>query len=124
MSFLKKLFKRGEEDDDDSPILLDASVYSPKLLRLEKALDAVANEMRQDATLDNPGWRGRVNEYSQLAGEAMQVRRGSSISREAVLDIVFAVRPVFSGAIPEGLEKLGPLQEEMMAAAEDLRKPT
>lgn len=123
MSFLKKLFKRSD-DEDDSPILLDPGVYGPKLLRLEKALDAVANEMRQDATLDNPGWRGRVNEYSQLAGDAMQVRRGSTISRESVLDIVFAVRPVFSGDIPDGLEKLGPLQEEMMAAAEDLRKPS
>ena len=125
MSFLRKLFKRdkSEEDDDGSPIVLDSATCEPRLLRLEKALDAVAAEMRADQSMDNPGWRGRVNEYSQLAGECMQVRRGSPITREAVLDIVFAVRPVFSGPIPEGLDALGPLQDEMMAAAEELRKP-
>jgi hypothetical protein len=122
MSFLGKLFKRDKEEDDDSPIVLDSAECGPRLLRLEKALDAVAAEMRSDQSMDNPGWRGRVNEYSQLAGECMQVRRGSPITREAVLDIVFAVRPVFSGPIPDGLEGLGPLQEEMMAAAEDLRR--
>ncbi|GAA3622245.1 hypothetical protein [Microlunatus ginsengisoli] len=122
MSFLRKLFKRdAAEEEDDSPIVLDKESVAPRLLRLEKALDAVATEMRSDQSMDNPGWRGRVNEYSQLAGDCMQVRRGSTVTREAVLDIVFAVRPVFSGPIPEGLEGLGPLQAEMMAAAEDLR---
>jgi hypothetical protein len=124
MSFLRKLFKRGEdEEDDDTPILLDSAVAGPRLTRLERALDEVAEEMRLDQSLDNPGWRGRVNEYAQLAGDCMQLRRSATITREAVLDIVFSVRPVFSGPIPDGLEALGPLQDEMMAAAEDLRKP-
>ena len=124
MSFLRKLFKRGaaEEEEDDSPIVLDAATIGPRLLRLEKALDAVAAEMRREQSMDNPGWRGRVNEYSQLAGECTQVRRSSPLTREAVLDIVFSVRPVFSGPIPDGLEAIGPLQDQMMAAAEDLRK--
>ena len=122
MSFLKKLFKRDEpEEDDGTPIVLDSATVAPRLLRLEKALDAVAAEMRRDQSMDNPGWRGRVNEYSQLAGECMQLRRGDTITREGVLDVVFAVRPVFSGQIPAGLEGIGPLQDAMMAAAEDLR---
>jgi len=123
MGILSKLFKRGEADQtesDDTPISLDAGARTPQLLRLERALDALAAEMRRGQSMDNPGWRGRVNEYSMLAGECMQVRRGP-ITREAVLDLVFEVRPVFSGPIPAGLEALGPLQQEVMAAAEDLR---
>lgn len=122
MSFLKKLFKRDEpEEDDGTPIVLDSASVAPRLLRLEKALDAVAVEMRRNQSMDNPGWRGRVNEYSQLAGECMQLRRATTITKEGVLDIVFAVRPVFSGPIPAGLEGIGPLQDSMMAAAEELR---
>ncbi len=125
MSFLRKLFKRGDDEeaeDDGSPIVLDSAAYGPRLLRLEKALDAVAAEMRADQSMDNPGWRGRVNEYSQLAGECMLLRRSSPLTKEAVLDVVFSVRPVFSGPIPTGLEAVGPLQEAMVAAAEELRK--
>ncbi len=125
MSFLRKLFKRGEDEepeDDGSPIILDSATYAPRLLRLEKSLDAVATQMRAAQSMDNPGWRGRVNEYSQLAGECMLVRRSSPLTKEAVLDVVFSVRPVFSGPIPDGLEAIGPLQDEMLAAAEELRK--
>lgn len=123
MGILDKLFGRKRDDDDGepAPIVLDAERRKPQLLRLEKALDALAAEMRQNSTMDNPGWRGRVNEYSRLAGECMQVRRGP-ISREAVLDLVFEVRPVFSGAIPAGMESIKPLQDEVLAAAEDLRE--
>ena len=121
MNFLRKLFGKGEEEAEDLPIVLDTERRSAQLLRLERALDAVAQEMRTDASMDNPGWRARVNEYSRLAGEAMQLRRGT-ITREAVLDLVFEVRPVFTGPVPPGLDALTPLQEEMMAAAEDLRQ--
>lgn len=120
MGILSKLF--GKHDDDEgAPIVLDAERRKPQLLRLEKALDALAAAMRDNSTMDNPGWRGRVNEYSRLAGEAMQLRRGD-LTREAVLDLVFEIRPVFSGPIPDGMENLQPLQAEVMAAAEDLRE--
>jgi hypothetical protein len=62
-----------------------------------------------------------VNEYSRLAGEAMMLRR-APLSRDTLLDLVFEVRPVFSGAIPEGMERLGPMQDEVMAAAADLQE--
>ena len=120
MGFLKKLFGRDEEDED-VPITLDLDRRRPQLLRLEKALDALAAEMRTDHTTDDPGWRGRVNEYSRLAGEAMTVRKGTP-TRDDVLDLVFEVRPVFTGAIPPGMEAIGPLQAEVMAAADDLRQ--
>lgn len=121
MGIFSKLFGRKETDDEPAPIVLDAERRKPQLLRLEKALDTLAVAMRENSTMDNPGWRGRVNEYSRLAGEAMQLRRGE-ISRDELLDLVFEVRPVFSGEIPAGMESIGPLQDEVMAAAEDLRE--
>lgn len=122
MSFLKKLFGRNDDDDEgeDLPITLNVEQRKVQLLRLEKALDALANEMRAEQSMNNPGWSGRVNEYSRLAGEAMVQRKGP-LARDALLDLVFEVRPVFSGAIPAGMERLGPLQDEVMAAAEDLQ---
>jgi hypothetical protein len=124
VGILSRLFKRGEADEADAeetPISLDAAARGEQLLRLERALDALCAEMRRAQSMDNPGWRGRVNEYSLLAGEAMQLRQ-SQITREAVLDLVFEVRPVFSGPIPAGLEAIGPLQDDVMAATENLRQ--
>ena len=120
MNVFRKLFGRKDDTNEDVSITVDVERRTPQLIRLEHALDALANQMRAHQTMDNPGWRGRVNEYSRLAGEALQLRRGP-MTREALLDLVFEVRPVFSGAIPEGLEGIGPLQDELMAAAEDLR---
>ena len=119
MSFLRKLFGREEEVVEDVPIKLDVEGRRQQLQRLEQALDALATEMRAEQTMDNPGWRGRVNEYNRLAGDAMQQRRAPT--REGILDLVFEVRPVFTGEIPAGLEPLGPLQAEVLAAADDLR---
>ena len=76
--------------------------------------------MRAEQTMDNPGWRARVNEYSRLAGEAADQRRAPT--REGLLDLVFEIRPVFTGPIPAGMEPLVPLQAEVMAAADDLRE--
>jgi hypothetical protein len=119
VSFLRKLFGRGEPED--VPINLDVDRRKEQLLRLERALDALAAEMRTDHTTNDPAWRERVNEYNRLAGEAMNLRRGTP-TRETVLDLVFEVRPLFTGPIPEGMEKCGPLQQEVMAAAADLRE--
>ena len=121
MRFLKKLFRRGEDEVEDAPVTVDVARRRPQLLRLEQAADALANDMRSHQSMDNPGWRGRVNEYSNIAGAAMQLRRGE-MTREAVLDLVFEARPVFSGEIPAGLESIAPLQDELMAAANDLRE--
>ena len=119
MSFLRKWF--GREEPEDVPVTLDLARRKEQLLRLERALDALASEMRADHTTSDPAWRERVNEYSRLAGDAMNLRRGE-LTRESVLDLVFEVRPLFTGPIPEGMEKCGPLQDEVMAAANDLRE--
>jgi hypothetical protein len=118
-----KLFRRKPDDGDDGEetvIALDVEARRPQLLRLE-ALDALSRKMRDVQSVDNPGWRGRVNEYNRLAGDAMVMRKGIP-TREGVLDLVFEVRPVFTGAPPAGLEVLVPLQDEVLAAAEDLRQ--
>jgi hypothetical protein len=119
VSFLRKLF--GREEPTDVPVTLDVDRRREQLHRLERALDALAAEMRADHTTNDPAWRERVNEYSRLAGQAMDERRGTP-TRESVLDLVFEVRPLFTGPIPEGMEKCGPLQDEVMAAAADLRE--
>ena len=124
VSFLGKLLGRDRDDDDEgseAPITIDVERRRPQLVRLEQALDELAGGMREAQSVDNPGWRGRVNEYSRLAGEAMLTRKGTP-TREQLLDLVFEVRPVFPGPIPAGLESLAPLQDEVMAAAEDLRE--
>ena len=119
MSFLRKWF--GREEPEDVPVTLDLGRRKEQLLRLERALDALASEMRADHTTSDPAWRERVNEYSRLAGDAMTLRRGEP-TRESMLDLVFEVRPLFTGPIPDGMEKCGPLQDEVMAAANDLRE--
>lgn len=125
MGFLDKLLGRsrgdGDDTDDEVPIALDVERRRTQLLRLEQALDALAGQMREAQSVDNPGWRARVNEYSRLAGDAMDLRRGTP-TREQILDLVFEVRPAFTGPVPAGLESLVPLQDEVLAAAEDLRE--
>jgi hypothetical protein len=119
MNFLSKLFGRRDQDEGDLPIEIDVPARKEQLARLEQALDALAGAMRNLQSVDNPGWRGRVNEYSRLAGEASALRRDTP-TREALLDLAFEVRPVFNGEIPEGLEPIAPLQDEVTAAAADL----
>jgi hypothetical protein len=119
VSFFRKLFSR--EEPEDAPITLDLDRRRTQLVRLEKALDALAAEMRVDHTTSDPGWRSRINEYSRLAGDAMTERKGTP-TRESLLDLCFEVRPVFTGPIPAGMESIGPLQAEVMAAAADLRE--
>ncbi len=121
MGFLRKLLGREEAEPEETPIALDLDRRRSQLLRLEKALDALAQQMRADHSVNDPGWRARINEYSRLAGEAMKTRQGTP-TREGILDLVFEVRPVFSGDIPAGMEDLGPLQDEVTAAAEELRE--
>ena len=121
VGFLRKLFGRSDEPVEDAPIALDVDTRLVQLERLEHGLDALAREMRACHTIEDPGWRSRINEYSRLAGNAMAQRKGKP-TREGVLDLVFEVRPVFTGPIPDGMTALGPLQDEVMAAANDLRE--
>lgn len=120
MGFLSKLFGKGEVDDEaDLPINLNLDARRTQLMQIEGALDELARTMRDVASVDNPGWRGRVNEYSRLAGEAMAQRNGTP-TREGLLDLSFEIRPVFTGDAPAGLESLVPLQDRVMTLATQL----
>ncbi|MDX6320246.1 MAG: hypothetical protein QOF52_104 [Propionibacteriaceae bacterium] len=119
MNFLRKLFGSRDDDGADLPINLDVPARQEQLARLELALDALASAMREAQSVDNPGWRARVNEYSRLAGEAMVQRRGTP-TREGLLDLAFEIRPVFVGPVPAGLEDLVPLQDKVMALSAEL----
>ncbi len=116
MNFMSKLFGRRDDQKADLPINLNVPARKQQLEELERALDALVVAMREAQSVDNPGWRGRVNEYNRLAGEAMTQRQGTP-TRESLLDLAFEVRPVFSGEIPAGMERLAPLQERVMAAS-------
>src|SRR3712207_4337079 len=83
VSFFRKLFNR--EEPEDAPIALDLDRRRAQLLRLEKALDALCAEMRADHTTADPAWRNRCNDYSRLAGQAMEERKGTP-TRESLLD--------------------------------------
>jgi hypothetical protein len=119
VNFLRKLFGSRDEDEADIPINLDVPARQEQLARLELALDALVSAMREAQSVDNPGWRARVNEYSRLAGEAMVQRRGTP-TREGLLDLAFEIRPVFAGPVPAGMENLVPLQDKVMALSAEL----
>lgn len=115
MGILKRLFGRDEESGPDLPITIDVGRRRSQLAELEQALDALVAGMKEDPQrLANPGWSSRVAEYGRLAGEAMILRQ-SVPTREALLDLSFQVRPVFSDdAVPAGMEHLGPLQDRVV----------
>lgn len=121
MGILSKLFGRDEESGPDLPITIDVDRRRDQLAELEQALDALVAGMKENPQrLANPGWSSRVAEYGRLAGEAMALRQ-SVPTREALLDLGFQVRPVFpAGAVPDGLEHLVPLQERVVALAQQI----
>jgi thioredoxin-like negative regulator of GroEL len=77
VSFLRKLF--GREEPEDVPVNLNVERRKEQLHRLERALDALAAEMRADHTTNDPAWRERVNEYSDPGERAGSGLRGPSV---------------------------------------------
>lgn len=121
MSWLRKVFGGGV-DLTPPQVNLDVEQRTRQLERLEDALDQLVAAMREHAELmPNPGWQERVAEYQRVAGEARRLR-GLRFGREELLDLAFEVRPVFAREVPDGLEELGPLQDEAMAAAKALQE--
>lgn len=120
MSWLRKLFGGGSQAS--APVRLDTEQRVRQLRRSENALDRLVAAMREHAEVGgNPGWTERIQEYQRLSGTAMRLR-STSFTREELLDLAFEVRPVFSGAIPDGFAEIGPLQDEVSAAAAELRE--
>lgn len=129
MSWLDRLLGRRREDDgdDDAPvddrIVVNVPVRRAQLEVLEQALDALVNAMQQPpCPVENPGWQGRIHDYEWMLGNTMMLRRGA-LSKEALYDVLLAVRPVFPGEVPDHLAHLIPLQDDVVAAAREIEQP-
>ena len=121
MGLLGKLFKgKNEDSGPDLAVDLDVDARRSQLAALVSSLDALSNLMRErEDKMENPGWRGRVSEYDRVASEAAALSR-STLTREALLDLAFQVRPVFSGPPPAGMDEFATLSDSAMAAANTL----
>jgi thioredoxin-like negative regulator of GroEL len=58
VSFLRKWL--GREEPEEVPVALDVDTRKKQLLRLERALEALADEMRTDHTMNDPAWREQL----------------------------------------------------------------
>lgn len=121
MGLLSKLFKgKNEDSGPDLEVALDVETRRTQLATLVTTLDTLSQRMRErDSLMENPGWRARVAEYDRIASEA-SLLRGSTLSRETLLDLAFQVRPVFTGTPPDGMTDLVELQDTAMAATNAL----
>lgn len=113
----------GSGGERPAPFTLDVEARRAQLEELERALDRLIETMRANhERMANPGWRERVAEYRRLSGEAYTLRRGG-FDRERLLDLAFEIRPVFPGDdLPEDVQPIQPLQEELMRAARALQE--
>ncbi|QDP97356.1 hypothetical protein FOE78_16790 [Microlunatus elymi] len=122
MGLFSKLRRRGDDDGGaDQPLALDVDARRTQLQDLEQALDGLVRLMRERTDLmENPGWRAKITEYDMVAGEAMQLRRGTP-TREAVLDLGFEVRPAVTAKNTNGgLDEIVAQQQVALAAAQAL----
>lgn len=104
----------------DPVVVLDVDARRQQLKDLEQSLDALTQLIRaRDDLMTNPGWRARISEYDLIAGEAMQLAKGTP-TREEILDLAFEVRPAIKGATPAGLEDIETAQRRAMNAANTL----
>lgn len=121
MGLFSRFSRRTEESGPDLAVSLDEAARRDQLRRLEEALDALITQMQSDEDrMENPGWRGRIAEYSRAAAECGRLRAGA-LSREAILDLVFEIRPVYRSAVQPDGGPIAKLQDEVMALTEELR---
>ena len=123
MNWFRRVLGGRETTTTSGPVTLDIDRRKEQLARLETALDALVAQLRErDDLIVTPGWKERVSEYQHASGEAMRRRATGAFTRAELLDLVFEIRPVYTGAPPHGLEHVGPLQDEVLAAADELRE--
>lgn len=127
MGILDKL--RGKRDDDDGPVVeppIDHAARRPQIDELEQALRVLARAMADvPGRMDNPGWRGLVDDYRWIASEAAHLSR-RDFERSDLLDLVNLVRPLYPpDSVAPPAEYL-PFEEEqarVLAAVHALRTP-
>ena len=120
-------FKRsdGVEVEPAPTVVLDTTTRVRQLLVLADSLDDLAAAMRGDAAQRyNPGWAGRIDEYTAAAERARTLRR-EGFTLDDLLDLAAEVRPLFvrgQGVAPDpAMLALEPQQDAVMAGVAALR---
>jgi hypothetical protein len=127
MGLLDRL--RGRRAADESALVeppFDRDARREQLDELEDALRALARAMADvPGRMENPGWRGRVEDYQWAAMETYHVSQ-REFSRGDVLDLINQIRPLFSpNAVAPPAEYLPfeAQQNRLLAAVQALRLP-
>jgi hypothetical protein len=127
MGLLDRL--RGRRGDDESAVTeppFDRDARREQLNELENALRMLARAMAEvPGRMDNPGWRGRVEDYQWAAMETFQLSQ-RDFRRADVLDLINQIRPLYSpNAVAPPAEYLPfeAQQSRLLAAIQALRLP-
>jgi hypothetical protein len=127
MGILDKL--RGRKEDDDEAVVepqVDLDARRPQLDELETALRTLARAMADvPGRMDNPGWRGLVEDYRWVASEVAHLSR-REFARADLLDVVNLVRPLYppdSVSPPAEYLPFEAEQARVLAAVHALRVP-
>jgi hypothetical protein len=125
MGWLSDLVARFGGGSEDTPVAerpLNMDVRGPELAELRETLEALVDAMQANTTrMDNPGWRGRVRDYSYALGGVRDLLR--TPTRDGLYEVLGSVRPLYRGPVPEGYEELAGLNERLLAALARLREP-
>lgn len=119
MGFLDRLLRR----DDDGDVVL--SPFSPDQVRpqlsgLIEALTALIDAMETpDSPMSNPGWRGRLRDLHSSRGDLRMLAR-KNFTRDDLFEVLTCVRPVYRGTPPKEFVRLSHLNDEVIAAIEDV----
>jgi len=127
MGLLDRL--RGRRADEESAAVeppFDRAARREQLDELEDALRELARAMADvPGRMDNPGWRGRVQDYQWAAMETYHVSQ-REFGRTDVLDLINQIRPLYSpNAVAPPAEYLPfeAQQNRLLAAIQALRLP-
>jgi hypothetical protein len=127
MGLLDRL--RGRRADDTGGVVeppIDRAVRREQLDELENALRALARAMADvPDRMNNPGWRGRVEDYRWAAMETYHLSQREFL-RADVLDLINQIRPLYSPdavAPPAEYLPFEAQQGRLLAAIQALRLP-
>ena len=116
---------RGASDGDDSPVVerpLNMDVRAAQLTELRTTLEELIEAMQaQTARMENPGWRGRVRDYSYALGGVRELL--GHPTRDGLYEVLGSVRPLYRGPVPQGYEALAGLNERLLAVLAKLQEP-
>ncbi|NED97649.1 hypothetical protein G1H11_20325 [Phytoactinopolyspora alkaliphila] len=120
---VKEMFNRdaGEEPPE---LPLDVEKRRAQLDELENALRSLTRAMAGEGErMNNPGWRGRVDDLRFAANEAGRLSH-EGFDRAALHDLAAEVRPLYGdGPVPAEYAAFAVEHERVMGAVRELRQP-